>query len=100
MSDSLDKGQLSLRLAPLYVKDYVGIAKLCDETLDPSGHLLGLVRARAAEIGLPPSRQKAREVLDRLLADPEMWATHGVPPEHKLKRLEDELTAAFQEHLP
>lgn len=91
----LDLQSLAERLAPLYVNDYVGVAKLCDETIDRSGKLLGLVRTEAAKIGLPSARQKAREVLERLCSDPEMWGTHGCPAEEKMKRLEDELTAAF-----
>lgn len=96
MTDSIDKEDLARRLAPLYVKDFVNIARLCDETLDPAGSLLELVMAEAAAIGLPPSRQKAQEVIVKLCNDPEMWATHGCPSEHKLKKLEDELTFAFR----
>lgn len=94
MSD-LNKSNLAKRLAPACVSDYVGIAKLCDEVIDPTGELLGLVREEAAKIGLPRERQMAREVLTRLCSDPEMWATHGIPGDAKLKRLENELTAAF-----
>ncbi len=38
---------MACRLAPFYLKDREGIARLCDEALDPSGGLLGLVRDEA-----------------------------------------------------
>jgi hypothetical protein len=34
-------------LAPLYEKDRVAIARLCDEVMDPTGNLLGWVRQAA-----------------------------------------------------
>ena len=43
----LDMHKLANRLVPLYRKDAVKIADLCDETLDPSGALLGFVRDAA-----------------------------------------------------
>ena len=42
------------------------------------------------------ARTKARDVIDRLCRDPQMWATHGMPGDGKLQRLEDEFTAAFR----
>ena len=94
--NGLNLQTLAKKLATLYVDDYVGIAKLCDETIDRSGGLLQLVRDEAAKIGLPQSRQKAREAIGRLCSNPEMWATHGRPSDSKLKILEDEFTAAFE----
>ena len=38
---------MAVRLAPLYLADRTGIAKLCDKTLDPSGALLRMVRDEA-----------------------------------------------------
>lgn len=96
MSDNLDKAALAKRLAPKYVENYVDLARFCDEVIDPSGHLLGLIREEAAKLGLSPARERARRVIDKLLDDPEMWATHGCPPVDKLKRIEDELTIAFE----
>lgn len=37
-------------LAPLYLKNEVEIARLCDEELDQSGELLGLVRECSKEL--------------------------------------------------
>ena len=47
----LDMHKLAERLVTLYLKDAVKIADLCDETLDPSGALLGFVRDAARSIG-------------------------------------------------
>lgn len=33
----------------------------------------------------------AQEAIERLCADPEVWATHGLPPEHKLERVKEEM---------
>lgn len=44
---------------------------------------------------LPPHVEAARTVIEKLCADPEMWATHGCPSEHKLAILEREIAAAI-----
>lgn len=55
MSDALDKRELAKRLAPIYLKDDLatggitraGLARLCDEAIDPTGALLGFIRDEA-----------------------------------------------------
>jgi hypothetical protein len=39
------KLELAQKLRPLYERDQVVVAAICDEVLDPSGALLGYVRA-------------------------------------------------------
>lgn len=57
---------------------------------------IATILLQAVAYKVPPERKMAKEVLSKLLSDPEMWATHGMPPEGKLRRLEDEFTAAFK----
>lgn len=55
---ALDKRALAKRLAPTYVKDDLatggitrqGLARLCDEAIDPSGELLGYIREEAFQL--------------------------------------------------
>lgn len=55
MGETLDKRELAKRLAPTYVKDDLatggitraGLARLCDDVIDPNGNLLGYVREEA-----------------------------------------------------
>ncbi len=44
---------------------------------------------------LEPERRQAREIINRLCVDPEMWGTHGMPNETKLARLESEIAEAI-----
>lgn len=57
---------------------------------------VGEIRSELRLLAGPPARWKAREIVYNLCEDPEMWATHGCPPFHKLQRLEDEFTAAIE----
>jgi hypothetical protein len=43
-------GRLLDNLARMYIADGLSTAKLCDETLDRTGNLLGYIRKRAAEL--------------------------------------------------
>ena len=50
-ADVVAAGRLIGRLADLYVLDAVTVARVCDETLDRSGALLGHVRQAVKERG-------------------------------------------------
>lgn len=62
MSGVLDKRDLAKRLVPAYVADdrnrwgvtRVGLARLCDEAIDQTGELLGLIREFAFEDAFKP----------------------------------------------
>jgi hypothetical protein len=49
--DVLAAGRIIERLADLYVLDAATVARVCDETLDRSGALLGHVRTRVRDTG-------------------------------------------------
>lgn len=58
---------------------------------------LATLKAMLARLPTPTvaARKEAKEIINRLCADPAMWATHGMPGDVKLQRLEDEFTAVL-----
>jgi hypothetical protein len=51
-ADVIAAGRLIERLADLYVLDAFTVARVCDETLDRSGALLGYVRIYVRDHGM------------------------------------------------
>ncbi len=48
-----------------------------------------------AEWGSDVAYQTANRLVDDWLRDPDMWATHGCPPEHKLHRMVRDIGATL-----
>lgn len=74
--------------------------QIIQDIIHRGGTLRDSMNALADELLTPVASLKitAEQIIDSMCNDPNMWATHGMPPEHKLKRLETEITAALMSY--
>lgn len=59
--------------------------------LSNARQLISLSTRMEEVFALGSERLRARQMIERLCEDPEMWGTHGQPGEAKLNRLEMEI---------